>query len=380
MTATETGLTKLGMPKWGLSMTEGTLVNWTVDEGAEVQQGDGLVEVETEKINGTVEATASGVLLRRVAADGETVPVGGLLGVIGEASTPQEEVDAFVEAFQATFVPGEEEAEGGPSTETVEVGGRTLRYLRVGEGGEALILLHGFGGDLNNWLFNSQALGASRAVYALDLPGHGGTSKSVERGDLGEMAETLADFMDAVGVDGAHLVGHSMGGAVALSLALGQPDRVLSVTVIGSAGLGPEINEDYVQGFIAAKNRRELKPKIELLFAGGELVNRQMLDDVLKYKRLDGVDAALRAIADAQFPGGRQREVLAERLAESSVPLMAIWGRHDRIIPVSHAEALPAHARVEILEDQGHSPHMETAGEVNRLIEGFLSSRGDGSR
>jgi pyruvate dehydrogenase E2 component (dihydrolipoamide acetyltransferase) len=375
MTATETQLTKVGMPKWGLSMTEGTLVGWTVDEGAEVKQGDGLAEVETEKINGTVEATASGVLLRRLAGDGDTVPVGGLLAVIGEPSTPAEQIDAFVEAFQAAFVPGEDEADSGPTTETVEVDGRSLRYLRTGEGEDVLILLHGFGGDLNNWLFNSQALGANGLVYALDLPGHGGTSKSVDEGGLAEMVRALAGFMDALDVGSAHLVGHSMGGAVALSLALSEPDRVRSVTVIGSAGLGPQINRDYVEGFIAAKSRRELKPTIELLFAGGDLVNRQMLEDVLRYKRLDGVDAALRSIADAQFPEGTQREVLAERLAESSVPLMAIWGRQDRIIPVSHAEALPASARVEILENQGHSPHMEAAAEVNRLIQEFVGSR-----
>ena len=376
MTATDTQLTKVGMPKWGLSMTEGTLVGWTVDEGAEVKQGDGLAEVETEKINGTVEATASGVLLRRVASDGETIPVGGLLAVIGEASTPPEQVDAFVEAIQASFVPGEEEeADAGPSTETVEVDGRTMRYLKAGEGGDAVILLHGFGGDLNNWLFNFQALGANSLVYALDLPGHGGSSKSVASGDLAELTEALSGFMDAVGVERAHLVGHSMGGAVAMSLALSAPERVRSVTVIGSAGLGPDINPDYVEGFIAAKSRRQLKPTIELLFAGSDLVTRQMLEDVLRYKRLDGVDAALRALADALFPGGRQREVLADRLEGSSVPLMAIWGSEDRIIPASHAEALPPSARVEILDGQGHSPHMEAAGEVNRLVQEFVASR-----
>jgi pyruvate dehydrogenase E2 component (dihydrolipoamide acetyltransferase) len=378
--SSEQRLTKLGMPKWGLSMTEGTLLSWLVEEGAGVSQGDGLAEVETEKINGTVEAPATGVLLRRVAAEGETVPVGGLVGVIGDPSVPREEVDAFVEELQASFVPGDEEADAGPFPETVDLDGRGVRYLKLGDGTESIILLHGFGGDLNNWLFNSQALASNHTVYAVDLPGHGGSSKTVARGDLAEMVDVLRSFMTALGVERAHLVGHSMGGAVAMSFALAHPEQAASVTVLGSVGLGREINEEYIEGFIAARNRRELKPRIELLFARGDLVTRQMLDDVLKYKRLDGVDDALRAIADAMFPGGRQTEVLADRLAESSVPLMAIWGAKDRVIPASHVQALPPRARVEILEDQGHSPHMEAAGDVNRLIEDFVSGRGNGTR
>lgn len=186
--------------------------------------------------------------------------------------------------------------------------------------------------------------------------------------------------MTAQGIERAHLVGHSMGGGVAMTLALGSPDKVQSVTVLGSMGLGPEINQEYIEGFIAAKNRRELKPTIELLFAGGDLVNRQMLDDVLKYKRLDGVDAALRTIADGAAPGGQQKEQLGPRLADSSTPILAIWGSQDRIIPVAHATSLPSHARLEVLEGQGHSPHMEAASDVNRLIEEFVSSQGNGSR
>src|SRR5439155_1549323 len=79
---------KLGMPKWGLSMTEGRVLDWLVDEGAAVSAGDELCEVETEKITGAVEATASGVLRRRLGGVGEVVPVGGLLGVIADAAVP----------------------------------------------------------------------------------------------------------------------------------------------------------------------------------------------------------------------------------------------------------------------------------------------------
>ena len=92
---------KLGMPKWGLSMTEGRVIDWLVEEGAEIAVGDEVAEVETEKINGVVEAPVAGVLRRRVAASDDVIPVGGLLGVIADASVPEAEIDAIADEFEA---------------------------------------------------------------------------------------------------------------------------------------------------------------------------------------------------------------------------------------------------------------------------------------
>ena len=102
--------------------------------------------------------------------------MGGLLGVIAPSDVPDEEIDSYVEEFLENFDPEEAAAEaGGPEPQTVEIGGRNVQYLKIGEGeGPPLILLHGFGGDINIWLFNQEALSeAGRTVYALDLPGHG---------------------------------------------------------------------------------------------------------------------------------------------------------------------------------------------------------------
>jgi pyruvate dehydrogenase E2 component (dihydrolipoamide acetyltransferase) len=366
---------KLGMPKWGLSMTEGRVVAWLVDEGAEVAVGDEVAEVETEKINGAVESPAAGVLRRRVAAEGDVIPVGGLLGVIADASVPDADIDAFIADFEATFVPGEAEEAAGAAPETVSVGGRTLRFLRQGaEGAEPLVLLHGFGGDLNNWLFNSEALSGDRAVYALDLPGHGGSGKDVGDGDAGVLVEALRGFLDSQGIERAHLAGHSMGALVAAELALADPGRVLSLALIAPAGFGEEIDREYVEGFVKATGRRDLKPVLQRLFADPDLVTRQMVDDVLKYKRLDGVQQALEALSGKLFPDGRQARVLVGELDEGYTgPLLVIWGERDAIIPVAHAEAAPGRAETRVLDGVGHSPHMEAAGDVNRLLEGFIA-------
>ena len=111
--------------------------------------------------------------------------------------------------------------------------------------------------------------------------------------------------------------------------------------------------------------------RLQRLFADPSLVNRSMVDDVLKYKRLDGVQSTLEALRDRLFPDGRQ--AVALDLDAYHGPIMVIWGSEDAIIPSAHAEHAPSRADVHVLDGVGHSPHMEAAGEVNRLLEGFLA-------
>lgn len=362
------------MPKWGLSMKEGKVNGWLKNVGEPVERGEEIVEVESEKIAGAVEAAACGVLRRQLAVEDDVLPVGGLLGVIADAQVSDAEIDAAIEAFRASFVPPADEGEdAGPATRHIEVGGRRIRYLERGEGGEPMILIHGFGGDLNNWLFNHAALAAHRAVYALDLPGHGESAKDVGDGSLDMLADTVTGFMDVLGIASAHVVGHSMGGAVALRIADRLPTRVRSLVLIGSAGLGEDINAAYIDGFVAARERRAMKPLLAELFVDTGLVTRQLVDDMLKYKRLEGVDAALAALAATLFRDGRQQTVMSDVPARLGKPVLVIWGEADRIIPARHAPAEGGRVRVALLPGQGHMVQMEAAGEVNRLIESFLS-------
>jgi pyruvate dehydrogenase E2 component (dihydrolipoamide acetyltransferase) len=165
-----------------------------------------------------------------------------------------------------------------------------------------------------------------------------------------------------------------MGGAIALHFAARQPDRVASLSLIASAELGPEINGEFIAGFLRAQRRREMQEVLALLVHDPALVSRQMVEDVLRYKRLDGVAAALAAIAEAWFPNGVQRAVWAELATGLKIPVQLIWGRQDRIIPAAQAEALAARLPVHILDGAGHLPHMEKAGEVNRLLAQFVAA------
>jgi pyruvate dehydrogenase E2 component (dihydrolipoamide acetyltransferase) len=366
----------LTMPKWGLAMTKGQVVSWLIDEGADVRPGVELVEIETEKVVSPIEATTSGVLRRKVAREGEVVHVGGLLGVIATASVTDPQIEHDVEEFQAHYIPEEVEQEvAGPAFETVDIDQRRIRYLRRGEGEESAVLIHGFGGDLNSWMFNHESLASSYSVYALDLPGHGSSSKQVGDGTLEEFANVLAGFLDAVGVSKAHLVGHSMGGAVAAMFALSYPQRCLSLALIAGAGLGPEIDGEYIRGFVSATRRNDLRPQLEKLFADSRLITRQMVDDTLKYKRLDGVEFALRTIASQFCTANRQSVSLREQLVALKMPVMVLWGSEDRIIPASQATNLPKHVRTELLPGYGHMAHMEAASKVNMAIRAFWEAQ-----
>jgi pyruvate dehydrogenase E2 component (dihydrolipoamide acetyltransferase) len=356
------------MPKWGLSMEEGKLTGWLVEDGKRVNVGEAILEVETDKIAGSVEATDAGTLRRRVGAPGTIYPVKALLGVIADESVTDREIDDYVSSYVTPAPEADAEGEAQPRYEFVDLPDGRVRYAKRGSGPETVILIHGFGGDLDNWLFNIDALAENATVYALDLPGHGQSVKKIAEPSLAVLALTVVSFMNAMDVKSAHLVGHSLGGAVAMEIARQARDRVKSLTLISSVGFGPDINIDYIEGFITASSRRDLKPVVEQLFANPSLVTRQLVDDLLKYKRLDGVSEALRGLSANVFPQGRQ----SARLGVNGVPALVIWGSEDRIIPASHAKAAIG-ARVEVIGGAGHMVQMEQAGKVNLLIRTHIA-------
>lgn len=364
-------ITPILMPKWGLSMKEGKLAAWHVAEGAHISPGDEIMDVETDKIANVVEAADGGLLRRRVGVQGQTYPVRALLGVMAPETVPEAEIDAFVAAWQMPAADSDDQ-DDAPRHEFAELPVGRIRYAdRPGEG-TPLVLIHGFGGDLDNWLFNIDALTQHGRVLALDLPGHGHSVKTAGPADLKLMVDTVLAFMDHLGVERAHLVGHSMGGLIAGAVVAARPQRVASVTLICPAGLGAEINGDYIDGFVRSAGRKELKPVLAQLFHDQTLVSRAMVEDLLKYKRLDGVQGFLSDLASALFRDGRQSETIVAPLQASGVPVQVIWGQADAIIPAGHAANLPG-AECHVIPSAGHMVQMEQSAEVNRLIGDFIA-------
>lgn len=370
-------ITAITMPKWGLTMTEGKVVGWLKQQGQSFAAGEELLEIETTKITNVFEAPEAGILRRIVAPSGATLPVGGLLAVVAPEAVPDGEIDSFVAGFAVPEPAAEAAADAEtPKPRELEAAGLRLRYLEMGEGDSVpVLLLHGFGADLNTWMFTQPALAEGRRVIALDLPGHGGSAKEVGTGDRERLTDAVEGAVNALGLERFDLVGHSMGGAIAASVALRRPERVATLTLIAPAGFGPEINAGFIDGFVRASRRREAMDVLQLLVHDPALVSRTMVEDVLRYKRLDGVPDALATIAQEWFADGRQRIALRDEIAALQLPVQIIWGREDRIIPVAHAEALASRLPVRVLEQTGHLPHMEKAGEVNRLIKRLIENQ-----
>jgi len=261
----------------------------------------------------------------------------------------------------------------GPKPEYLDIGGRRVRHLIQRGAGDAVVLVHGFGSSLESWSMNQAALAESgRTVAAFDLPGHGESYKTLESGSLEELCSATLDYLDAVGIERAHFIGHSMGAAVCLLAADQAPQRAMSLTLIAPAGLRQRISKDFIQGFMAAENQAQLTPWLRMLFADESHVTRQLVEDMQKYKRLDGVTEALTKIASSRFggtsSGGELRDVVGR------VPTLIIWGGQDAIIPAPAVDALDGgNVELHVLPQHGHMVQVEAAGEVNRLIDEFLS-------
>ena len=363
------------MPRWGMTMTEGRVVQWLIELGEAIAPGQEILEIETEKIANAFEASAAGVLRRKLVEPQATAAVGALLGVAADAQVSDAEIEEFVSAFQLRQQSQGAVRSSAPAARAVDAIDGQINVLSLGEGpATPAVLIHGFGGDLNSWLFNQAELAAVRPVHALDLPAHGASSIPTGPISLESMTRALAVALDNIGVTRAHFVGHSLGAAATLLLTRDMPARVASLSLVCPASLGPEIDASYIEGFLSAERRPQMKQALSALFADPSQVRREMVDDVLRFMRTDGVPAALRGLASNVFPGGKQRLVLREAVASAVVPIQIIWGEADRIVPSSQSRGLPPSVAVHFIGAAGHMAHLEQAGRVNGLLADFMAA------
>ena len=357
------------MPKWGMTMTEGTITSWLVNEGDVIERGQEIVEIETTKLSNVVEAAAEGILRRIVLTEGTTAPVGALAAVIADESASEEEIAAFVAGYadrQGDGLPGQS---AGTSSRTIEVSGGQINLVEAGaEGGETIILLHGFGGDLKTWMFNQDELAAVGRVIAIDLPGHGGSSAMAAGDPVADILIRVEAALDKVAPGKLHLVGHSFGAGVAALLAGRRPDRVSSLSLIAPVGLGKTMNRDFLVDFVAAERRRPLQNVLERLFADPSKITSDMVEETLKSKRLEGVPECLSQLADAIADQAGQRISIGDTLAKLTCPVLLIWGDLDKIVPLPQAGEVPTNARLQTIANAGHMPQMEAASAVNDAI------------
>lgn len=262
-------------------------------------------------------------------------------------------------------------------TKFLDLDGLRIRIRQKGDG-ETVILLHGLGGDATSWTLNQKALAESRRVVAIDLPGHGGSSRAIGDGDIPSIARLIADLPDALSIDRFDLVGLSMGGAVALELAFHHGDRMRSLTCVSSAGFGEEINTDFINGYLRAETMQAMRPNISILFHDDRRVNDAMVSYAVMARQNPDFRAGIARMTEANFPDGRQRYTYTDRLRDLAMPIHLIWGRHDRIAPPAHAERLTPAVPVTMIEDAGHMPNVEAADAFNDALLRILQDPSSG--
>jgi len=383
------------LPRVALNAATGKLNRWLAAEGERVREGQPLLEIEADQAATEVEAPASGVLRGVRAKAGDRLPVGATVAwIVGEdepfdpdlqalagelrallapaATTPQSEApgDAAVRADEA-----DERTRAAPPAPGIGAGGRLNRlWLARGEGAP-IVLIHGFGADLNGWRPLVGRLPDAYSALALDLPGHGASPFAGEA-TLAALTAAAAATLAEEGVAAAHLVGHSFGGAVAAALTAAPGFRALSLALISPAGLGPEVNGAFIAGFLRARSEASLNPWMRELVADPAALGSALVNATLRQRAAGGLVEAQARLADALFPDGAQSIDIRPWLAEIAIPAKVIVGVEDRILPARQAEGLNGLIALHRLARVGHMPHLEARAEVARLLTELVRAGG----
>jgi pyruvate dehydrogenase E2 component (dihydrolipoamide acetyltransferase) len=233
--------------------------------------------------------------------------------------------------------------------------------------GTPLVLIHGFAADSTGWMALERALPRDLPLIRIDLPSHG-RSPLRRLSGFADLAKAMVQVFDRVAEGQVHLLGHSLGGAVALAASDIRPRQVKTLSLLSPAGLGPEIDGAALNGIARASTADSLAPWLKRLTARPDGISH----DYARAAMLARIDPDLRAaqqeLAHVLFPDGVQAFDLTAALERVTAPTLMIWGRDDRILPWKQALAAPGEVALHLLRGVGHVPHMEDPDTVAALL------------
>jgi pimeloyl-ACP methyl ester carboxylesterase len=274
-------------------------------------------------------------------------------------------------------------------TEETSLHGHRVSYRIAGEEGPVILLIHGITGSSVQWEPVMDLLGSDFRLVAPDLLGHGQSAKP--RGDysLGAYASGLRDLMAWLDLPASTVIGHSLGGGVAMQFAYQFPDRCERLGLVSSGGLGREVSSllraatlpgaEFVLPLIAANWSRSAGVAVsDFIGRLGLRVGADIAEIGRGYASLIDGEArsaflhTLRAVIE---PGGQRVSAVDRLYLAEEMPSLIVWGRRDPLIPVAHAEiaheAMPG-SRLEIFEEAGHFPQVEEPVRFATLLGRFM--------
>lgn len=234
--------------------------------------------------------------------------------------------------------------------------------------GVPVLFLHGFGGLGKQWWGMQTSISFYAPTFAFDLPGHGkslnypnaGPPKIAAKAVLAEMAER--------DIEKAHLVGHSMGGAISSIIALMAPEKVASLTLLAPGGYGTQFNHPLLLEWAAARKREELDLILPQFFGGSFEMNPKIIEFNLQARAAEGAVESLTAIAKSMSSDGKQGMLDVDAVLSGDYPVTMVWGNEDKVLPVTQGEAIRDKVDLHIIEGAGHSPAEEAPEQVRALI------------
>ena len=271
----------------------------------------------------------------------------------------------------------------------INIGGLSTRYFTAGNDGPPLVLLHGDSDSALDWSWVLPTLAATHRVYAPDFPGFGDSAKPNVDYSPGFLAQFVVDFLNTLGAERAVLVGNSLGGLVALRVALSHSEQVAALALVDSSGLGHLVNPllcqltlplygeaaiTFCKTPLGAKQRGW--SRAALFFAHPSQAPAAWLAEQERMAFLTGYLEATLSSLRAQLNIFGQRQVLLDSLPQLKMPTLVVWGTNDLIFPKEQAQDAVSRLQqghLALIPDCGHLPHIERPELFSAALSEFLT-------
>jgi len=286
----------------------------------------------------------------------------------------------------SSFVPWDSQplddwAQVHPPGYMVDLAGRRTHFVKKGEG-PPVLLIHGFNLDHNTWSENIDVLARYFTVYAVDLWGSGYSTRQPLDYGFPLFVEQIHLLMNHLGLEKAHLVGHSIGGGTSIAFSAAHPDRVERLVLVDSVGIPrpatlrerifrlpwlPELLMRLPTDFIRRKNLRDF------WIHDPELLTDEVFKILTGYQKIEGTTRVALSILRRDFFNTLGMEI--DRLGELEIPATILWGRHDDAVPIEAGWAMHGRlpgSRFEVFDHSSHMPNFDEPDRFNDLVVGFL--------